>query len=362
MAGDKARVLFPDSHFGLPDEEVTIAEALKGSGYRTMIVGKWHLGHQDEYLPLRHGFDQWFGLPYSNDMDLVRSPDGNYRNVPLYRDDEIIERPADQTTITNRYADEAVRFIEENRDGPFLLYLAHSMPHIPLFRSKASEGRSLRGLYGDVIEEIDDSVGRILSALKDQGIDEQTIVCFTSDNGPWLTYKTNGGSAGLLKGGKGDTYEGGMRVPTIFHWPSRIKPGVQPGLGTTMDLLPTFLALAGTELPGHALDGVDLSPTLIDGAESPRNVVPFYRNRILHAIRVGPYKAHFVTWLSYRGEDPVSHDPPLLYDLEHDPSERFNIAKKHPEVIEKIFRERDALLGSFEMPPSRLDPRGGVTK
>ena len=224
MCSDKRRVLFPNSGGGLPDDEFTIAEVLRSSGYRTACVGKWHLGHLQQFLPTNHGFDRYFGIPYSNDMDRVRGAP-NYRqhpdlvrsahyNVPLLRNTQIVERPAEQTTITRRYAEESVRFVRENSDVPFFLYLAHSLPHIPLFRSTEFVGHSLRGIYGDVIEEIDSTVGKILEAVR--GLDRKTLVVFTSDNGPWLTFDELGGSAGLLRGGKGGTFEGGMREPTIF--------------------------------------------------------------------------------------------------------------------------------------------------
>ena len=205
MFGRRQGVFFQDSHHGLPDGEITLAEALKELGYATGIVGKWHLGHQPEYRPLRHGFDSWFGIPYSNDMDwqvppgrdarrsAILDPSIAYWHVPLMRNDEELERPADQTTITRRYTEEAVRFIRERGDGPFFLYVPHTMPHVPLFRSDAFAGRSAAGRYGDVIEEIDWSVGRILETLREEGLAERTLVVFSSDNGPWLSYRQHGG-------------------------------------------------------------------------------------------------------------------------------------------------------------------------
>ena len=250
MCSDKRRVLFPDSNGGLPQNEITIARALKENGYHTAAIGKWHLGHKSPYLPTDHGFDSYFGIPYSNDMDKVEktshftlAENERYQayNVPLMRDKEIIERPADQRTITKRYTEEAVSKIKNLKDGPFFIYLAHSLPHIPLFRSKEFKDTSLAGFYGDVIEEIDWSVGRILKTLKEEGVAENTLVVFTSDNGPWHIFKTHGGSAGLLRGAKGGTFEGGMREPTVFWWPGHIKTGVVTDMGTTMDLLPCLL-------------------------------------------------------------------------------------------------------------------------
>src|SRR6185295_17361509 len=231
MASDKRRVLFPNSAGGLPDGEITIAEGLKSRGYATAMVGKWHLGHLPQYLPTRQGFESWFGLPYSNDMDRLPAPKPGepkwtQYNVPLMRNEEIVERPADQTTLTRRYTEEALKIIKSNREKPFFLYLAHAMPHVPLFAGEAFAGKSARGLYGDVIEEIDWSVGQVLAAIRAEGIEKKTLVVFSSDNGPWLIMKENGGSAGLLQEGKGSTWEGGMREPALFWWPGKIAAGV----------------------------------------------------------------------------------------------------------------------------------------
>ncbi len=346
MCSNKRRVLFPDSGGGLPASEVTIAEALKPCGYRTACVGKWHLGHLPQFLPTQHGFDHYFGIPYSNDMDQVPGTPGYRRfpdqadpaqyNVPLMRQTEIIERPADQTTITRRYTEESVRFIKSTDGAPFFLYLAHSMPHIPLFRSDEFAERSLRGLYGDVIEEIDWSVGQVLDAVR--SLDRKTLVVFSSDNGPWLTFHQNGGSAGLLRGGKGGTYEGGMREPTIFWGPGIVHPGVVMKLGATMDLLPTLCALAGADRPtDRPLDGYDLSATLRgDDANHPRNTVIYYRGTQIFAVRKGPYKAHFITRSEYGRDKRVTHERPLLHHLEHDPSEKYDVGEDHPDVIAEI--------------------------
>ncbi|MGM0531639.1 MAG: sulfatase family protein [Bacteroidota bacterium] len=232
-------VLFPDSDTGLPQSEVTIAKVLKENGYKTAAVGKWHLGHKSPFLPTDHGFDSYYGIPYSNDMDRVKefedknwidsqimwAEQENYQayNVPLMRNDQNIERPADQRTITKRYTEEAVANIKSLKEEPFFIYLAHSMPHIPLFRSEEFKDASVAGIYGDVIEEIDWSVGEVLKTLKEEGLDENTMVVFTSDNGPWHIFKTHGGTAGLLQGAKGGTFEGGFRVPAIFRWPGKIE-------------------------------------------------------------------------------------------------------------------------------------------
>jgi len=328
---------------------------LKDNGYRTAHQGKWHLGHRSPFLPTDHGFETYYGIPYSNDMDriasetdslgyvkaqIVLAEEENYHvyNVPVMRDKEIVERPADQRTITKRFTEEAVDRIREFKDEPFLIYLAHSMPHIPLFRSEDFRDASLAGFYGDVIEEIDWSVGRILETLEEEGIAEKTLVIFTSDNGHWDIFDTHAGTGGLLRGAKGGTFEGGMRVPTIFWWPGQIEPGsVMMDLGTTMDLFPTFCRLAGIDLPDDRLyDGYDISPALFGTGNSPRDIVYYYRGTRVYAIRKGSYKAHFMTQAEYGLPTVTTHEPPLLYDLNVDPSERFNIAEEYPEIIEDI--------------------------
>uniref|UniRef100_UPI0025D47245 sulfatase family protein n=1 Tax=Algoriphagus sp. TaxID=1872435 RepID=UPI0025D47245 len=273
MFSNTRRVLFPDSDGGLPASEYTIAKLLKSSGYSTAAIGKWHLGHLPQYLPTSHGFDSYFGIPYSNDMDRINDvsakvafaePDYKYFNVPLMRNEEIIERPANQNTITKRYTEEAIKYIKENKENPFFIYLAHSLPHVPLFASADFMGTSERGLYGDVIEEIDWSVGEIISTLRKEGLDKNTYVVFTTDNGPWLVYNEQGGSTGGLFGGKGTSYEGGVRVPTIIWGPGNVKPGVISKIGSTLDLLPTFCSLSNTPKPDDRIyDGFDLSPVLM---------------------------------------------------------------------------------------------------
>ena len=346
LCSSKRRVLFPDSAGGIPDSELTIAEALKGAGYATGMVGKWHLGHLPQFLPHRHGFDRWYGVPYSNDMDRNKKgprgwdafldPKHEYWHVPLHRNDEVIEQPTDQRTITKRYGDEAVRFIDEHQKEPFFLYLAHSMPHVPLFRSDPFVDRSVRGFYGDVIEEIDASVGKVLDAVRSRGLSENTIVIFTSDNGPWLEYGDMGGSAGLLRAGKGTTFEGGMRVPTIIWWPGTARPEVVTDPGATLDLLPTFCSLAGVQLPpDRVYDGADLTERLRGEGPSTRNSVFYYRGDVLYAVRSGPWKMHFRSRPRSGAKEKI-HETPLLYHLEHDPSEKKDLAGKHPEMIEEL--------------------------
>ncbi len=373
MCSDRRRVLFPNSGGGLPADELTIAEALREQGYATACIGKWHLGHLPQFLPTRHGFDLYFGIPYSNDMDRAsdapagraafQNPQTPFFQVPLMRGEEIIERPADQTTITRRYTEQAVAFIREHREQPFFLYLPHNLPHVPLFRSPEFAERSPRGLYGDVIEEIDWSVGQVLSTVKELGIQERTLVWFTSDNGPWLSFESHGGSAGVLREGKGMTWEGGMRVPTIAWWPGQIPAGqTQPGLGSTLDIYATSLTLAGADLPSNRpIDGFDLTEMLTAQQPSPRDVVHYYRGTRLMAIRKGPWKAHFITQGAYVGDtQPHEHDPPLLFQLEHDPGEKWNIAAQHPEVIAALQAAAQEHLQTVEPVPSQLElPAGG---
>ncbi|MFZ4795041.1 MAG: sulfatase, partial [Blastocatellia bacterium] len=363
------RVLFPDSKGGLPQSEVTIAEILKRKGYATAAVGKWHLGFQPEYLPMKHGFDSYFGIPYSNDMDFVgqnvstderrrrmMDPKVEYWNVPLMRNEQVVERPADQTTITRRYTDEAIGFVRNNRNRPFFLYLAHSMPHMPLFRSKEFAGRSQRGLYGDVIEELDANVGRLLDTLRQLRLDKNTLVVFTSDNGPWMLYNEQGGTAGLLRGAKGGTYEGGMREPTIFWQPGTVRPGVVTAIGSTLDLLPTFAAQVGEKVPAdRLLDGYDLTATLRGKGKSPRETMFYWRGSKLFAVRHGSFKAHFITKSEYGSDPAVEHPTPLLYNLDEDAAEKFDVAAKHPEVIAKIREIADAHRRSITPVENQLD-------
>ena len=366
LSNENPRVLYPDSIGGLQESEITIAELLKTKGYETACVGKWHLGHHPQFLPTNQGFDHYFGLPYSNDMDRVPSapkgrkafldPQSEYWNVPLMRNTEIVERPADQTTLTKRYTTEAVGFISEHKesDKPFFLYLAHSMPHVPLFRSPEFENVSKRGLFGDAVEEVDWSVGEVLDALRKNGLAENTLVWFTSDNGPWLIQGLQGGSAGLLRDGKGSTFEGGMREPGIAWWPGTIKPGVTAELASTLDILPTACALAGVALPkDRVYDGYDLSGLLKNGEASPRNEMYYYRGEDIFAVRQGPWKVHFTTQIGYGGK-PEKHDPPVLHNIEHDPSETTDVAADHPEIVERLTKLAEEHKKTVEKVPSQL--------
>lgn len=346
MCGDR-RVLFANSEGGLPPSEITMAEALKAKGYATMHIGKWHLGIHEGSRPLDQGFDHSFGLPYSNDMDgrpglpkgasgLADPPQDGW-NVALLRDGSVVEQPVNQVTLTRRYTEEAVKFIRGSKERPFFLYMPHTFPHVPLFASPDFKGRSRAGIYGDAVEELDWSVGRVLDTLRQEGLAGNTLVFFTSDNGPWLIMGDQGGSSGLLKDGKGSTWEGGMRVPGIAWMPGRIKPGVTRELAGTMDLLPTCLALAGGSVPEKTtLDGIDISPLLLQSKPLPERPCFYYRGDQLFACRIGEWKAHFKTQTGYGQPRADVHEPALLFHLGRDPSEKRSVASAHPEVLEKI--------------------------
>lgn len=346
---NSGNVLYPRSTGGLPHSEVTIAEALKSKDYTTGIIGKWHLGHLPEFLPLNHGFDYYFGIPYSNDMQPQK--------LPLYENEEVIEVAPDQHLLTKRYTEKAINFIKENRKKPFFLYYPNNFPHTPLYASDNFDGKSKRGLYGDVVSELDWSVGQILKTLKELKLEKNTLVIFTSDNGPWLLRKQHGGSAGLLFEGKASTYEGGFRVPAVAWWPGTIKPDqTSTAIATTMDLYPTILNLANVSLPkDRILDGKDLYPVLSSKQKHVQDVVYYYYRDKLYAIRKGPWKAHFLTKPSYKKVEPTVHNPPLLNNLDVDSSEKYDVADKHPEVIEEILQLKQAHSSTIEPAFSQLD-------
>jgi arylsulfatase A-like enzyme len=343
------------STIGLNPSETTIAEVLKTRDYATAIVGKWHLGYQPEFLPSRHGFDEWLGLPYSNDMwpfHPEASP-GSYPPLPLYEGNRVIDpeiTAADQKLLTTRYGERAVRFIEGHRDQPFFLYLAHSMPHVPLHVSDANRGRSPSGLYGDVIEEIDATVGSVLETLARWDLDRQTLVIFTSDNGPWLSYGDHAGSAGNLREGKGTAWEGGVRVPFVARWPGRIPAGAvchEPAM--SMDLLPTFAQLADAPPPQTRIDGRDITPLLLGhpDARSPHEALWFYFDNRLLAVRSGHWKLILPhTYRTLENQTPPSGGTPVqyrqaaakleLYDLQKDPGEQNNLAQQEPDIVARL--------------------------
>lgn len=326
-----------DGKGGLPDSEWTLAEALKDAGYQTHMVGKWHLGYkQKKFLPVNQGFDTWFGLPYSNDY--MKPWVQTDEPLGLYRGEEMIEHPFDQDPLTTRYTNEAVKLINNTRwDQPFFLYMAYAMPHLPLAVSDERRGKSNFGLYGDVIEEVDWSVGQILGALKQKGVSKNTLVFFASDNGPWMAMPPrmqqagnelwHAGSPGPLRGWKGTTYEGGPRVPAMIRWPGTIKPNqTSSELVGMPDIYRTLLSVAGAKLPQHQLDGYDLVPFLTGKTEtSPRKEYFYFRGK-LQAVRVGEWKLRTV-------EEVFE-----LFDMSTDPFERYNRAADHPEVVERLHK------------------------
>jgi len=341
--------LGPASKTGLAAQHTTIAEMLKTLGYATSMIGKWHLGHRPDYLPTKRGFDEYYGLPYSNDM-WPKHPTSKFPDLPLIDGVKTIALNPDQTKLTTDYTDRALKFIRKNKDQPFFIYLAHNMPHVPLFVSDRQKGKSAGGLYGDVIEEIDWSVGQILQTLQDLGIDDNTLVIFTSDNGPWLSYGNHSGSAGLLREGKGTTWEGGVRVPFIARWPGRIpadKTQHEPAM--TIDILPTVARVTGAKLPAGKLDGKDIRPLLFNeaNAKSPHDAYYFYWNNELHAVRSGPWKLYFPrTYRSMIGNEPGKEGQPGLYknvkagqelfNLVSDLSETTDVAARNPEVVRRL--------------------------
>jgi arylsulfatase A len=370
MCHDEFRVLRTRSKGHLPDDEVTLPELLKTRGYATGLAGKWHLGVwsiDPAGHPMKHGFDSFLGVPHSNDMDPKprTGPKGarelleqhaEWWNTPLYRGTELVERPVDQTTLTRRYTEEAVRFIQEHKSQPFFFYFAHTFPHIPLFASEKFRGKSAAGLYGDVVEELDWSVGEILGALRREGLNKNTLVFFASDNGPWIIMKQAGGSAGLLRDGKGSTFEGGMRVPGIAWWPGKIPAGVvQHEIALSMDLFPTCLKLAGVEPPkDRPGDGLDIAPLLFGQGTVERDAFFYYRGTQLYAARLGPWKAHFLTRPAYGPGAIEPHDPPLLYHLGHDPAERFDLAAQNPDVVARIRAAVEKHRSTLTPAPSQL--------
>lgn len=344
-------VFFPQSKDGLDNDEITIAELLREWGYATACIGKWHLGHLPQYLPTRHGFDYYYGIPYSNDMHVEKRGDPP---VPLMRGEEIIEQPANQSTVTKRYTEEAVRFIHEHKDKAFFIYLPHTMPHVPLYVSEAFAGKSDAGLYGDVIEEMDWSMGAILDTLKELDLDENTLVIFTSDNGPWLHYGEHGGSAGPLREGKGSTFEGGMRVPCIMRWPGVIEAGrVERGMACTLDFLPTFARLAGGETPmDRPIDGEDIGALLRGTGKRAHEAFHYFHRGEHQAMRLGEWKLK----RPFKGlvyAKPIEHGT-LLFNLRDDPGEQNNLAEAHPEIVARMEKAMDEFWASLQpLPPDK---------
>lgn len=355
--------LGPSSKLGLHPDEVTLAEICKTKGYATAAIGKWHLGRPESFLPVNQGFDEYFGLPYSNDMwpyhpnvlDLpIEERLKRWPKLPLIEGANVLDEeitPEEQSQLTVRYTERALQFIDRNRDRPFFLYLAHSQPHVPLFVSERFAGKTKRGLFGDVISEIDWSMGQILERLREHGLDGKTLVLFTCDNGPWLSYGAHAGSAGPLREGKGTCWEGGIRVPFLARWPGKIPAGrvvAEPAM--TIDILPTVAGLIGSPLPQRPIDGKDIWPLLSgqEGVKSPHKTLFFYYgSNELQGLRHGKWK--LILPHRYRtlgGEETRSDGMPVpykqasagleLYDLSTDAGERRNVAEAHPEVLAQL--------------------------
>ncbi len=353
--GMHRHVLFPQSDYGLNPSEYTIADHLRSQGYATACVGKWHLGHHRETLPRANGFDSYFGIPYSNDMNY---PDNKSKpklasnelwanqescvkewNTPLFQNETVIELPVDQRTITRRYTDQAIDFVKANQDQPFFLYLPHSMPHIPLYVPDDAYDPNPDHAYKCVIEHIDAEVGRLVDTVRNLDLANKTYIIYTSDNGPWLQFKNHGGSAYPLRDGKGTTFEGGQRVPCVMWGPGRIPAGTSTDAFTsTMDLLPTIAAITGTPLPGgNKIDGYDISSTFTSDA-SPRNELVFYSSvGNLEGIRSGDWKYLRKESRKKNGPKVGTAEPEiLLFDLADDIGEKINLAKHHPDIVAKL--------------------------
>jgi arylsulfatase len=359
------------SRVGIHEDEVLLSELCKAKGYATAVFGKWHLGLQDKFLPARHGFDEYFGIPYSNDNGPLHPVMRDIPSIPLFDGEKVVATDPDQRLFTRWITERALSFMARNRARPFFLYLPHVMPHVPLHVSEGFRGRSGAGLYGDVIEELDASVGELLSALRNLGLEERTLVVFLSDNGPFLSYGTHSGSAGPLREGKLTTWDGGVRVPSIMRWPGRIPSGrVSAEPAATIDLFPTFAGLLGAPLPSHPIDGKDLWPVLSGrpGARSPQEAYYFYAGEELQALRSGEWKLHLphdyltvagptrddgkpANWgnLKPAGMDQsgirgiatrhgyrVERTGLALYNLREDAAESRNVADRHPEVVRRL--------------------------
>lgn len=346
VVGPQGPAWTEDKYFvGLNPEEQTLPELLKDKGYVTACIGKWHLGHHDQHLPTRHGFDVYFGLPYSNDMHPGNSPE--WPDLPLLSGEKVVEKNPDQTRLTQRFTQKAVAFIEQNQSKPFFLYLAHAMPHVPIYVSDKFKGKSGRGLYADVIQETDWSVGELMKALKKYKLDKNTLIVFTSDNGPWVRYGNHAGSAAGLREGKATTFEGGVRVPMIARWPGHIPAGTtNREVAALFDLLPTIARLLDIPLPGKPIDGRSILPALLGQAASGEERIHYYYQvHELQAVRRGKWKLHLphtyehVTEAGVDGEKgkvTMRQAELSLFDLEADPGEQHNQAAAFPQVVKEL--------------------------
>jgi arylsulfatase len=387
------------SAVGISPRETLLSDLCKRQGYATAIYGKWHLGHHPPFLPTRHGFDEWFGIPYPNDNGPLHPVVKGLPPLPVYENDAVVAHDPDQSQFTRQITERSVRFIEKNKDRPFFLYVAHVMPHVPIFASAKFRGTSNRGLYGDVIQELDWSVGEILAALHRNGLDEKTLVVFTSDNGPFLSYGEHAGSAGPFRGGKLTTFEGGVRMPGIVRWTGHVPPNRVTGeMACTMDLFVTAARLIGAKLPDVKLDGLDIAPLLRGepGAKG-RDTFWYYSGDELHAVRRGDWKLHLpheyleVAAEPGRGGKPsnfgkikpeaielsgirgiasrhgyrVEATGVVLYNLKDDPGETTNVAAKHPDIVQQlqaVAAEARADLGDAltKTPGKNVRPSGDV--
>lgn len=341
----------PDAVTGINENESTMAEVLKQKGYACAAYGKWHLGHHTKFLPTHNGFDEYYGIPYSNDM-WPHHPTGTYPDLPLYEGDKVIAYNPDQSQFTTNFTERAIQFIDKNKKRPFFIYLAHPMPHVPLFVSDKFKGKSKQGLYGDVMMEIDWSVGQILQKLRKEGLDENTLVVVTSDNGPWINYGNHAGSTGGLREGKGTSFEGGQRVPCLMQWKGTIPAGsVCNKLAVNIDLLPTFAHISGAAMPSHKTDGVNLFSLLQgDTKSTPRtSFLYYYRRNSLEAVSDGEFKLIFPhPTRTYEGFAPGNDGMPgrvdenkmleekILIDLRRDPGERYNVLSQYPEAAGRL--------------------------
>jgi arylsulfatase A-like enzyme len=370
-----AGALNHESRVGISPDETLLPELLKAKGYATAIYGKWHLGDRPKFLPTRHGFDDWAGLPYSNDNGPLHPVVRTIPPLPWYENGKVVATDPDQSTFTKTFTDRAVRFIEANKDRPFFLYVPHVMPHVPIFASDRFKGKSGRGVYGDVVEELDWGVGEVLAALKRTGVDENTLVLFYSDNGPFLSYGAHAGRADPLREGKLTAYEGGVRVPAIVRWPGKVPAGrTSNELVTSLDLLPTICKLVGADVPAKPIDGKDIGPFLLGEANAPDRPFYLYSGDELHAVRVGKWKLHlphdYLTVAGPPGENgkpanfaamkpasmavsgirgiasrhgyAVKSTGQALYDLDADPGEATDVSASHPDAVKRLLDYAEA--------------------
>lgn len=366
----------PNSPYGIHEDEVTLGELVKQKGYRTAIFGKWHLGDARQFLPLQNGFDEYYGLPYSNDMWPHHPQQGevfNFPDLPTIDGNEVVGYNTDQTKFTTDYTTRTVNFIRKNKNKPFLIYLAHSMPHVPLAVSDKFKGKSEQGLYGDVMMEIDWSVGEVLKALREEGLEENTLVILTSDNGPWANYGNHAGSAGGLREAKATTFDGGNRIPCLMYWKGHIEPGTTCNkLASNIDLFPTIAEISQAPLPAHKIDGISLLP-LIKGDKdaNPRTSFVYYYNKNdLEAVTDGTFKLIFPhKHATYEEYVPGNDGQPgkltvkeirkaVLYDLRRDPGERYDVITQYPEVAQQLMKIADEMRNDLGDNLTRRKPTG----